>query len=137
MPRVRIRYVAGVCDEDGDRIPVWKQIDVETAGTKRYHNNLTTLTKLSPAARNLLDYLAERMDHENVVGHTKKIRQQFLELVAYCYADITIKKAFVELKEAGILLPINRGTYRVNPEYFWRKDERKRQRLLKKILEQS
>ena len=82
------------------------------------------------------------MDGANVVQSNTKVRDDFISLIERAtggeisYTHNTVKKAFQTLVKKNLIITRNhRGSYTVNPEYFFKKDEKDRIQQIKLILE--
>ena len=82
------------------------------------------------------------MDGNNVVLSNAKVREDFILLIERAtegdvtYTHNTVKKAFQTLVKKNLIIPREqRGSYTVNPEYFFKKDDRERIQQIKLILE--
>ena len=118
----------------------WLAVMVESANTKRYHNTTALLIQLSKCSRALLDFIIERMDDNNNVNNNSLLKLDFNKIVSKAghkpYGSVTVNKAFVELAEHHLLNTTRtKGTYQVNPLYFYNGSEEKRKSLIRKNLE--
>lgn len=137
-----IRYIQKYEKDAGTGIltPVYKSKRIVTKSSQRYHNSMHKTAKLSPNARNLLDYLVENMNKENEVSNTpflkKEFRQFLRDTCAMDYSDNTINKGFQELKRANLLVSFAKlkSVYIVNPLHFFNGTEKERVSLLQKLL---
>jgi DNA-binding transcriptional regulator YhcF (GntR family) len=82
------------------------------------------------------------MDTNNVVLSNAKIREDFIFIInkatngELTYTHNTVKKAFQILVKKNLLVTRKqRGSYIVNPEYFFKRDEKDRIKQIKLILE--
>jgi hypothetical protein len=126
-------------DEDGFRQKDWKKKYQYVAGssTKRYYNCLYLLCKLSPCARNLMDYLSEVMDADNMISTTENDRSRFRVFIdkvtngTVTYSDSAIKKAQQELKAKNLIISSGVSRAKVNPLYFFTGSDAKRLSMIK------
>ena len=126
-------------DEDGFKQKSWnkKYEYVAQSSTKRYYNCLYLLCRLSPCARNLVDYMSEVMDKDNMVNTSAPDRKMFIEFMAkitrdaVTYSDSAIKKALQELKAKNLIIPKYVGRALVNPLYFFSESDAKRMNMIK------
>lgn len=139
---VTLKYTHRIVEEaDGIKIPEYRYRQIVMNFTKRYHNCLYQLAGLNSSCRDLLDYLCERMDENNMVHSNKAIREDFVDFIStitsgsVVYSDVTVKKAFATLSYKSLLLPRTRGSYQVNPEFFFRREEEERLRQIRLVLE--
>lgn len=122
----------GKVDFDGLVLLEKIQFSVVHNHTKRYYNCLFTLLGLEGCQRDLLDFLCEEMDSDNVVHSNTTTKKKFIKMVSSAtkgekvYADSTIRKAFNVLKDKHVLMAVNHGSYRVNPHHFFRSDNKKK-----------
>ena len=100
---------------------------------------------LNPCSRDLIDYLVDVMDDDNIITSNEYTRDKFLETLKEStiqpdgnfieYSDSNIKKAYQSLVDRECLIKIKRGVYKVNPEYYFRKSETKRVDSIQLIME--
>jgi len=132
-----IKYVDRYVEQEGINLPEYKTMRVTTAHTKRYHNCLYLLADLKGCARNLMDYLAETMDTDNCVSSNSYTVNKFIETMKIAnveYGVDSVNKAFKKLKDKGFLLVVSRGMYMVNPKYFMKNVDVKREDLIRLSL---
>ena len=139
---INISYIKGWAVSEGIYTPVHGHKKVGTLFTKQYHNAIYLLAGLNASSRDLLDFLIQKMDGANVVQSNTKVREDFIELIYNVtqrqtrYSHNTVKKAFQTLVKKNLLVPRHaRGSYVVNPEYFFKKDEKERIETIKIILQ--
>lgn len=114
---------------------------VRMSHTKRYHNCLYVLAGLASCARDLMDYITEKMDDNNTIATNQYFRQRFISFiydstggnVKYC--DSSVKRALRDLTGKKLIRPIQRGASQVNPLYFWKNDDSERERAIRLDLE--
>jgi hypothetical protein len=106
--------------------------DIVRSHTKRYHNCLYLLAGLSMCARNLMDFMCEEMNDENIVYTNAYFRNKFVRDLSQLtnegvsYSDASVKRALTTLGEKGLIRHIQRGACRINPKYFWKNDDKDR-----------
>lgn len=138
---ISLKYLHKWIDEGGIKLPDYRYKQVVTSYTKRYHNCLYLLAGLKSSSRDLMDYLCERMDGNNNVYSNEAVREDFIQFVRKItggeveYSHVTVKKAFKILTEKGLLIPRGRGSFIVNPEFFFRKEEKDRLDAIRLVLE--
>ena len=139
---VNITYIKGWALSDGIKRPIHGYTKVGTLFTKHYHNAIYLLAGLNASSRDLLEFLIQRMDTNNVVLSNAKIREDFIFIInkatdgEVTYTHNTVKKAFQILVKKNLLVTRKqRGSYIVNPEYFFKRDEKDRIKQIKLILE--
>lgn len=147
-----LKYREGWHVEDKVILPDYAFTSVMTTHTKRYHNCLYLLAGLSRGCRNLMDYIAEQMDADNVFYSNEYFRNSFKNFmeknasfdkktdngiveVALNYSDESIKKWLGTLVAKNLIRPIKRGVYKVNPEYFWKNEDGERDKVIVMELE--
>lgn len=139
-----ISYISGWSyrEDGGLQVKVATGVDepVVMDNTKRFHNCLYLLAGLSPCARNLMDWLTEEMNGENIVYHTAGSRKSFNDFLGEItnkkvfYADQTIKQAWAELSRAGLLISRpTKATFMVHPKFFFKGSDKAR---IEKIIAQ-
>lgn len=139
-----ISYISGwVYEEDGGmkiKVPAGNEEAVVLDNTKRFHNCLYLLAGLSPCARNLMDWLTEEMNNDNMVYHTAGSRRSFNDFLNEItnkkvnYADQTVKQAWQELNRAGLLIArATKATFMVHPKFFFKGSDKAR---IEKVIAQ-
>jgi hypothetical protein len=116
-------------------------VKIEIVFTKRYNNSILLLMKLSKAERILLDFISEEMDERNYIINSTLLRDKFNFLLKKIgqetYADNTIQKCFKKLTQVEFLRKVKgRGTYQVNPLFFFKGTEEQRQKVIREQLEE-
>jgi len=136
-----VQYIKDYDIEEGIVIPVQGYKSVVCNHTRRYHNCLYLLAGLGTCSRNLMDYLVEYMDGNNIVYSNKYVKEKFINFIYEAsnneirYGDSSVKKAFTTLASKGLLRKVGRGVYKVNPEYFSKNTDKNREYLIKVELE--
>jgi predicted transcriptional regulator len=134
MKNKKIKYCSKLYsdEETGYILPEYSYSNVVMNFTKRYHNNLYLLARLNKCSRDLIDWLTEQMDNDNIVYSNLVVRDKFRNFISditdkeVTYKDITVKKAFKELTDKGLLINKQRGVFQVNPEYFFNNSDNER-----------
>lgn len=116
--------------------------NIEISFVKCFNSGYKEKSQLPTLARNLLDYLLEVMERDNVVRSLKIDRNNFnqfsKEITSIEYSDISIKKAFGELSKRRLLLKGNtRGFFYVNPLFFSKQDESHRKQMILDLTKQG
>lgn len=129
--KVNIDYIAKL--DKGEIIePIYAKESIETNCTKRYHNCIYLLAGLSSLERTLMDFICEYMNRENIIhndGMFKiKFKNFYKEALDKDVAEDSINTLFMRLSKKNFLLSISRGTYKVNPKYFWRGEDKDKDR---------
>lgn len=141
----KVQYVSAkknvISGGKGIVLPKFDYVVVQKSHINRYRNCLFVLMGISGCPRNLIDYLIEHMSDNNIVGNNSMTRGGFL---AACnkagvpeYSDSTIKDAFKQLVVVNFLIPLQKGFYAVNPQYFFSGAENDRNKMIKLTLEFS
>jgi hypothetical protein len=135
----KIKTVKNENDGTDIKLPEFDYVTATKSHIKRYRNCLALIMGITGCPRNLLDYLVENMSENNVVGNNSMTRNGF---ISYCkknklqvYSDNTVKEGFKELSAVNLLVPIQRGFYVVNPQYFFSGEEQDRVKMIKLTLE--
>jgi hypothetical protein len=141
----KIRYINKVITAENYNKPVYENLDVETQFVKRYYNAFAILAGLNTCSRDLLDFLTEDMDEDNLVRSDIITRNKFLTTLKEQtiqtdgsfieYSDSNIKKSYQTLLDRNCLIKVGRGAYQVNPEIFFKRGERSRLESVKISLE--
>lgn len=131
-----INYTDGhTLDEEGIATPTRKEKVVIMNSVKRYYNCIYLLAGLKPSARNLMDFIVEEMDEENLIHNNAYTRLKFISFMkeitfdgeeATEYKEPTVREGFQRLSKAGLIKPLMKGLYKVNPLYFFKGDDEKR-----------
>lgn len=135
-----IEYIKELYEEDGVILAKKEFISVTTSCTKRYHNCIYLLFNLANSTRNLLDYLCENMDENNMIRSDIYIINNFIEFISKVtkgkvnYSVNTVKSSFMKLKKKGLLIQLSRGMFKVNPKFFFRGDEKDRLNQIKLLI---
>jgi hypothetical protein len=80
------------------------------------------------------------MDKDNKVYSNEKVRQDFIAFISgltrkqVVYTHNTVKKAYRTLSEKRLLIPLTRGVFMVNPEFFFKKGDKERIEAIELIL---
>lgn len=123
-----IEYVDGHYLKDNELVPMFKSVDIMMSGTKRFHNCLYLILGLTKLQRLLMDWVSEEMDERNIIRNDKYTRSVFIKFISELlidgenktYRDESVNNAFHGLYTSGLLLPVTKGVYQVNPEYYWK-----------------
>lgn len=145
MGKKEIRFKKDVKLLDGIYYPKYGKKLVPQDFVKRYYGTFAILAGLNPCSRDLIDYLVDVMDDDNIITSNEYTRDKFLETLKEStiqpdgnfieYSDSNIKKAYQSLVDRECLIKIKRGVYKVNPEYYFRKSETKRVDSIQLIME--
>lgn len=142
----KVKYISKiVADDDAFRAQKYETKLVTSTFVKKYYNVLASLAGLNPCSRDLIDYLTEVMDDNNYVYNNSLVRKAFLDYLEkvtkqpdgtfITYSDVNIKKSYQYLTERNCLIKLTKGMFKVNPEFYFRADEKKRLGSIKLLLE--
>lgn len=110
---------------------------------KVYRGVFYKIVEIHGCARDLMEFLIEEMNGDNIVNNNEYTRQKFLDAVnpvnnrtgGRTYKVGTVNIAFSELNARGLIQTKTKGTFEVNPRYFWKhKSEKKRLEKIKMFL---
>lgn len=140
-----VRYAKGTKKDqaDADIIELeFSSILIETDHTKTFDNHIHLLLRLTPSSRNLLDYIVMVMTRDNDILNSSLFKDQFRKTQKQAgqktISDSSINNCFSELKDCYILLKDSqkkRGTYIVNPVYYWKGTQQTRAKKVRQIKE--
>lgn len=124
-------------------LPKWAHQSIVCSHTKRYHNCLYLLAGLGSCARDLMDYITEEMDSDNIICTNEYFRKKFIEFIKnttkesgeITYGHSTVKRALSILFSKNLIHPIRRGYSKVNPKYFIRNNDSNRMEKIRLQLE--
>jgi hypothetical protein len=141
----KVKYVSGIRTFGNEVFPERTTKNIESRFVQKYFNILSYLGGLNSCSRDLIDYLTEVMDEDNIVYNNAIIRNNFLtymkevtlkkEGTFVVYSDVNIRKSFQTLQEKECLLKLTKGMYKVNPEIFFRGGEKDRIESIKFVME--
>jgi len=123
----KLSYIDGHHLEEGVLKPTIKDVEIMMTGTKRFHNCLYLILGLSKLQRILMDWISEEMDSRNMIRNEAYNRKLFIDFVSSLvidgenrvYKDSSVNTAFHDLKVSGLLIPVSKSVYQVNPNYYW------------------
>lgn len=161
----KIRFVKELIVDGDEKFLEYDYKSVCSTKTFRYQNTIGRLLRLSHKSHNLLYYLVDYMDKDNVVYSNSQFKNRFNNLIfgamkeqyisegfsveeaekkanTHKYSDVSIRKAYSELKSHNLIIQYKdykgnekRGVYWVNPEFFWKDTEKNRDEQIRKILQ--
>lgn len=121
--------------EEGYYSYQYKEIKMSTRFIKTF-DVPDSYEEMTLCARLLMRHLFRTCDNENgFIKNDEFRRQKFLSSSNVSYSEIAVKKAYRELVNEKMLIPIKRGLYILNPIYFYKGSQANREKILKKILE--
>jgi hypothetical protein len=109
--------------------------------TKRFHNSIGLMARLSKCARILLDFITENMNEENLIENNSNLKTEFNKLLVQTgnegYGDNMINRAFTELSGRSLITKQKRrGLYQINPLFFCNNTLPERNSQLVKMFEE-
>lgn len=117
-------------------------VSASVRNTKRFSSALMLLMGVNGCDLHLIDWLAENMTDKGYVSNNELTRRGFIAFHAKhkgssnkTYGDGTVKKAFSNLVEASLLVPVVRGVFQVNPLYFYSGEDADRMKSIKLMME--
>lgn len=117
-------------------------INATTNHVKRFNNALMILMGIDGCERNLMDWIADNMTAGNYITNNELTRRNFIEFHKKykkggnkTYSDKTVSIAFQRLCSAEFLVSMTRGTYMVNPMYYYAGDDASRINAIRMIME--
>lgn len=144
---IRIKYKSGVVPRGTIKGDVYNQIEYDyvsasTSYVKRFNNALMILMGIDGCERNLMDWIADNMTEGNYISNNELTRKSFISFHEKykktgnkTYSDKTVSIAFQRLCSAGLLVARVRGTYMVDPMYYYSGDDDKRVNAIKMVME--
>jgi len=145
MNKRKVQYMDSIRRVGGDNLPKYKYKEVDSSFVKCYYSMYASLVGLNPCSRDLMDYLTEIMDNDNIVRSDSYVRTKFSNYLKsislkddgtfVSYADSNVKKAFQTLVDRGCLIKLSKGIFKVNPEIYFRKTETLRMKSIKVTME--
>lgn len=91
------------------------------------------LLELSLSEERVLFYCILHCDRENLIKISSYDKKQMQD--KWKIASSTIANALTTLKRLKILIPLERGAFRINPTYAWKGNSIDRTMMLKRVLE--
>jgi hypothetical protein len=91
------------------------------------------LLELSLSEERVLFYCILHCDRENLIRISSYDKKQMQD--KWKIANSTIANALTTLKRLKILIPLERGAFRINPTYAWKGTSNDRTTMLKRVLE--
>lgn len=117
-------------------------VSASTSHVKRYNTALMILMGIDGCERNLMDWIADNMTAGNYITNNDLTRRNFIEFHKKykkggnkTYSDKTVSIAFQRLSTAGLLISMTRGTYMVDPNYYYAGDDSGRINAIRMIME--
>lgn len=122
---------------------VKEKVEINLDFVRRYRGFFYRIIDLTGCCRDLIEFLIEEMDGDNMVANSKSKRQKFIDATSptrykhgkKSYKDSSVNQAFSELHKMGLLFSDSKGEYQVNPAFFWKSTSEKiREERLKMSL---
>lgn len=144
---VKVKYRSGLHQKGDINGKAYMEYDhdyvsVATKHTKRFSSAVMLLMGISGCELHLIDWLTDNMTVKNYVNNNGITRRNFISFYdrykkkgAKSYTEETVRKAFQALTAAGLLIPVERGLFQVNPEFFFSGEEAERIKSIKLLME--
>lgn len=117
-------------------------VSAATAHTKRFNSAVMLLMGIDGCEHHLMDWIADHMTEGNYITNNSITRESFIKFhdkwkkkEKKPYTDNTVRIAFQKLAAAELLVPVTRGTYIVNPKYYFKSGEEDRIKAIRMIME--
>jgi hypothetical protein len=139
-----VRYISGYKDPDKDGIIVedFKSVKIDIHYTKLYSSGMVKLSMLRGLPFPLFLFLCEISNKDGIVCSEEAFYKKFSRWMNIAskepitYSSDTIRKGYSKLANAGLLIKIYEGVYRINPVHFWKgSKDHERVDAVKKLLE--
>lgn len=109
---------------------------VEMGFMQYYLWTLSMLCRLDRCAAELIQFMALNMNDDNIIDFTKRLKEVFIEQMkddkgSPRYAIRTVDNALGQLKKKNLVRDIARGSFLVNPKYFFKSKPEKRIEMVK------
>ena len=141
----KLKYIGKIDVKEGIAYPRPAYKNIENCFVRKYYGVFSILIGLNPCARDLMEYLTEVMNEDNIVRSDEYTRKEFVKNIYECslhkdgtfitYSDSNIKKAFQLLVERKCLIKVSKSIYKVNPEFYFRGTGPDRLTNIKLVLE--
>lgn len=142
LDKIDIKYVKSIKDEDGVKTPIYDWVYADTACTRRYNAAMCLMMGITGCAAHLIEWISGNMTEGNYVHNNIVTRTYFREFhkkhkgrLKKTYGDDAVNKAFKQLCDAGFLISVNKGTYRVDPLLYFAADDSSRVKMIKLVME--
>lgn len=146
---LKIRYRSGIAhkgfiEETGEKYTEYTYdfISASLTSTKRYNTALCLLMGINGCPHHLIDWLSDNMSEGGYVHNNETTRKSFISFHRKYkktdnreYSEHAVIKAFKQLADEGFLIPINKGTYQVNPLMYFSNSEDDRRKSIKYMME--
>jgi len=117
-------------------------VSASNSHVKRFNNALMVLMGIDGCERNLMDWISDNMTAGNYITNNELTRRNFIEFHKKykkggnkTYSDKTVSIAFQRLCTAEFLISMTRGTYMVDPRYYFAGDDSSRINAIRMIME--
>jgi len=145
--QIKIKYKSGIMHMGEINGVPYKEYEYDyftasASSVKRYKSALMLLMGISGCELHLIEWLSDNMTDGGYVGNNEITRRSFISFHEKHkkegnkpYSDHAVQKAFQKLNSEGLLIPIVRGTYMVNPDYYFGKTDEDRIKSIKMLME--
>lgn len=135
----KVKYTKELDEVGGIKLPKYGYKTVETDFVQQYKNCITSIFKLTSLATKYVLFATEYMNIENIYVHNVYNKELFISKLIEAgdkkHNIGSLDKIAVELVNNNIFIRLNRGTYKVNPELFWKDTNKSRLDSIKINLE--
>jgi len=133
--RKKVKFFNGGFVNDGEvNVPTYEE---KFVGNRAYtvYRGLREVSKgLRALEFELLLFLLEEMDMNNYIRGDRHTREQFIDDSGY--SDAVVRRSFKVLIGKNVMKRISKGVYKMNPEFFWKKEnDRDRGKKISEYLE--
>lgn len=140
--KIKVKYTKSV-DIDGNiKTPTYAWVSAEVKCTRRYNAAVCLMMGITGCAVHLIEWISSNMTDGNYITNNVITRTAFIGFhKKHCgknkksYGEDAVNKAFSQLCEAGFLVKITKGTYRVDPLLYFSDDDSNRIASIKYIME--
>jgi len=129
MRKIKVNYMSGHQKADKDGIISelkYKSMHLDRDYGKLYQSGMFKLAKLNGCPVNLFLFLCEISSDSNLVRTDISTIEDFMGYYSRAtggeksYSVVLVRKAVTQLKEIGLIVPMTRGMYKINPIHFWK-----------------
>lgn len=120
---VDLHYPNGtVSDVDGVIYPMMESLTIPVEGIKFYGSAFLRIMELERCAISFYLWCLMEMSDSMIISTTAYQRKRFITFAGKrgaMYKDVTVYKSIKGIVEAGLFIKIDKGTYKINPEYAY------------------
>lgn len=148
MKHIKIRAVTGKkkvedFDEEEDidyYEPVAETMEVSATFFQQYGDTMQVKAVLTGCAIALVEYMAGRMNDENIIRLNAIMKRDFISLINQYnpkkqYLKASVDNALQELKQNNFVWSVGHARYQVNPVHFFKSNNGKRRiEMIKELM---